>query len=82
MSNLDVKFSLPSVDFDKNLVRGRVIRLFTLREDKYARALEEAAGGAAEGEREGGEVGEGGEGEVEAAVAKLRGKTARSVTRI
>ena len=45
MSNLDVKFSLPSVDFDKNLVRGRVIRLFTLREDKYARALEEAAGG-------------------------------------
>lgn len=36
---------MPSADFDKNLVRGRVIRLFTIREDKYARALEEVAGG-------------------------------------
>lgn len=41
--NLDVKFQTPSVDFDRNLVRGRVIRLFTIREDKYARALEEVA---------------------------------------
>lgn len=43
--NLDIKFVLPSVDFDRNLVRGRIIRLFTIREDKYARALEEVAGG-------------------------------------
>lgn len=45
MSNLDVKFKSPSVDFDKNLVRGRIIKLFSIREDKYARALEEVAGG-------------------------------------
>ena len=41
--NLDVKFTVPSVDFDKNLVRGRIIRLFTIREDRFARALEEVA---------------------------------------
>ena len=46
------------------------------------RRPEEAAGGAAEGEREGGEAGEGGEGEDETAGGKIRcGKTARSVTR-
>ena len=44
VSQLDVKFTMPSVDFDKNLVRGRVIRNFTIRDDKYARALEEVAG--------------------------------------
>ena len=43
--NIDVKFRSPSVDFDKNLVKGRVMRLFTIKEDKYARALEEVAGG-------------------------------------
>ena len=42
---IDVKFKLPSVDFDRNLVRGRILKLFTIREDKYARALEEVAGG-------------------------------------
>jgi structural maintenance of chromosome 2 len=42
---LDVQFKSPSPDFDRKLVRGRVIRLFTIKEDKYARALEEVAGG-------------------------------------
>ena len=43
--NIDHKFRLPSVDFDRNLVRGRILKLFTIRDDKYARALEEVAGG-------------------------------------
>jgi structural maintenance of chromosome 2 len=42
---LDVHFKSPSVDFDRKLVRGRVIRLFQIKEEKYARALEEVAGG-------------------------------------
>ena len=41
--NIEVNFKLPSADFDRNLVRGRVMKLFTIREDKYARALEEVA---------------------------------------
>ena len=43
--NLNVSFKSPSADFDRKLVRGRIIRLFTIKEDKYAKALEEVAGG-------------------------------------
>jgi len=43
--NFDVKFKSPTADFDRGLVRGRVLRLVTIREDKYAKALEEVAGG-------------------------------------
>ena len=45
VSQIDCRFSSPSSDFDKSLVKGRVIRLFSIKEDKYARALEEIAGG-------------------------------------
>jgi len=45
LNQLDINFKSPSPDFDRKLVRGRVIRLFTIREDKYAKALEEVAGG-------------------------------------
>lgn len=45
LNQLDINFKSPSPDFDRKLVRGRVIRLFTIKEDKYARALEEVAGG-------------------------------------
>ena len=45
LSQLDIQFKSPSPDFDRKLVRGRVIRLFTIKEDKYAKALEEVASG-------------------------------------
>ena len=42
------KFSLnynpPEPNFDKNRIKGRVIRLIRLKEEKYARALESGAG--------------------------------------
>lgn len=37
---LDMKFSLPTEDFDRSLVRGRVCNLFQIKEEKYATALE------------------------------------------
>lgn len=44
--HLHVNFTTPSPDFDRNLVRGRILKLFTIKEDKYAQALETVAGGA------------------------------------
>ena len=43
-SKLDLKFTLPTEDFDRSLVRGRVANLFQLKEEKYSTALEAIAG--------------------------------------
>jgi chromosome segregation ATPase len=41
---LNVDYQPPSQNFDRGLVKGRVIRLINLREERYAVALEQAAG--------------------------------------
>ena len=41
---IEVKYSVPVADFDKSLVRGRVVKLFQIKEDRYATALEAVAG--------------------------------------
>jgi structural maintenance of chromosome 2 len=41
---LELKFTLPSPDFDRDLVRGRVAKLFQLKEEKFGTALEAIAG--------------------------------------
>jgi len=35
-ANLNVNFNSPYPDFDRKLVRGRILKLFQIREDKYA----------------------------------------------
>lgn len=41
---LDLKYALPVPDFDKSLVRGRILKLFQIKEDRFAQALEAVAG--------------------------------------
>jgi structural maintenance of chromosome 2 len=41
---LELKFDLPSEDFDRSLVRGRVANLFQIKEERYYNALEAIAG--------------------------------------
>ncbi|TNV87762.1 hypothetical protein FGO68_gene16265 [Halteria grandinella] len=41
---LETRFTPPTDDFDRDLVRGRVAKLFQLKEDKFATALEAIAG--------------------------------------
>ena len=44
-SRVEVQFRDPEPNFNRSKVKGRVIRLFTLENDKYAKAIEQAAGG-------------------------------------
>ena len=41
---LDVKYTIPTEDFDRDLVKGRVAKLFQIKEERYAAALEAVAG--------------------------------------
>ena len=38
-------YSLPESNFDRNKIKGKMIRLINLKQEKYARALESGAGG-------------------------------------
>lgn len=44
-SRVEVQFRDPETNFDRSKVKGRVIRLFTLENERYATALEQVAGG-------------------------------------
>jgi len=41
---LNVDYQPPNANFDRSLVKGRVVRLITVKEERYSIALEEAAG--------------------------------------
>lgn len=41
----DLRYALPEPGFDRNKIKGKVIRLIKLKEEKYAKALESGAGG-------------------------------------
>ena len=41
---LNVDYKPPAQNFDRNLVKGRVVRLISAKEDRFAVALEQAAG--------------------------------------
>ena len=41
---LNVDYQPPNANFDRSLVKGRVVRLINVKEEKYSIALEEAAG--------------------------------------
>jgi len=44
-NRIETNFRDPEPNFDRKKVKGKVLRLFTINEDKYATALEQAAGG-------------------------------------
>ena len=44
-SRVEVQFRDPEPNFNRNKVKGRIIRLFTLENEKYAKAIEQTAGG-------------------------------------
>lgn len=44
-SRVEVQFRDPELNFDRSKVVGRIIRLFTLENEKYAKAIEQVAGG-------------------------------------
>ena len=44
-SRLELQYRDPELNFNRNKVKGRVIRNFKLKNEKYARAIEQIAGG-------------------------------------
>ena len=44
-SRVEVQFRDPEPNFDRTRVKGRIIRNFTLENEKYTKAIEQAAGG-------------------------------------
>jgi structural maintenance of chromosome 2 len=44
-SRVEVSFRDPEMNFDRSKVKGRVLRLFTIENERYATALENVAGG-------------------------------------
>jgi len=44
-SRVEVQFRDPEVNFDRRKVKGRVIRLFSIENERFATALEQVAGG-------------------------------------
>lgn len=44
-SQLNFEFTNPTPNFNRNTVKGLVCKLFTIKDSKYARAIESAAGG-------------------------------------
>ncbi|CDW78995.1 structural maintenance of chromosomes protein 2-1-like [Stylonychia lemnae] len=43
-NKIELKYNMPVPDFDHSLVKGRFIKLFSIKEDRYALALEAIAG--------------------------------------